>query len=241
MARSQASVAQVLDALEHHYGRQKAAGPTDPYEMILFLNCGYPATDVSCQKGFSALKRKIGLAPDEILAASAAALVPLMRLGGTMPAQRAERLKSIALSVQRDCHGDLGATLTQWMREDQEHRGRGLHSAKRLLQQFPTIGEPGAEKILLFARLAPVAAVPSAFVTVALRLWHGDIGSSYSANYRRARETLNLGLPESFEARQRAYLLLKAHGRDICKRSAPRCELCPVTGQCAYLRARAAD
>jgi endonuclease-3 len=147
-------------------------------------------------------------------------------------------LKSIALSAQRNCHGDLGATLTQSLREEKEHPGRGLRGAERLLQQFPTIGEPGAEKILLFARLAPVAAVPSAFVTVPLRLWHGDTGSSYSADYRRARETLNLGLPESFEAR---HLLLKAHGRDICKRSAPRCELCPVTGQCAYLRTRAAD
>jgi hypothetical protein len=35
MARLHAPLDQVLDALEHHYGRQKAAGPTDPYEMIL--------------------------------------------------------------------------------------------------------------------------------------------------------------------------------------------------------------
>jgi endonuclease-3 len=209
--------------------------------MILFLNCVYPATDASCHKGFAALKRDIGLAPDEILAASDATLAALMRLGGTMPAQRAERLKSIARATQRDCHGDLKATLTQWMRQEKQHPGRGLRGAKRLLQQFPTMGEPGAEKVLLFARLAPVAAVPSAFVAVPVRLWHGDMGTSYSADYRSARETLNLGLPKSFEARQRAYLLLKAHGRDICKRSAPRCALCPVTSHCAYLSAQAAD
>jgi endonuclease-3 len=241
MARSQGPLDPILDALEHHYGRQKAAGPSDPYEMILFINCGYPATDASCHKGFAALKRDIGLTPQEILAASDVTLAGLMRRGGIMPRQRAERLKSIARAVQRDCHGDLRETLIQWMREEKQHPGRGLRGARRVLRQFPTIGEPGAEKILLFARLAPVAAVPSAFVAVAERLWHGDTGTSYLAAYRRARETLSLGLPESFEARQRAYLLLKAHGRDICKRSAPRCELCPVTGHCAYLRARAAD
>jgi endonuclease III len=232
---------QVLDALEHLYGPQKAAGPTDPYEMILFLNCGYPAADASCIKGFVALKREVGLAPDEILGASPATLTPLMRLGGIMPAERAERLQDIARAVQRDCGGDLRATLKRWMREEKQHPGQGIRGAKRLLQQFPVIGEPSAEKILLFAKLAPVAAVPSAFVQVPVRLWHGDAGTSYSADYRKARETLRAGLPESLAARQRAYLLLKKHGQEICKRSTPRCEICPVTGHCAYLRARAAD
>jgi hypothetical protein len=65
------NLTQVLDALEELYGPQKAAGPADPYEMILFVNCGYPATDASCSKGFDALKREVGLKPEEILAASA--------------------------------------------------------------------------------------------------------------------------------------------------------------------------
>jgi len=53
-------VLEVLDILENLYGPQKAAGPTDPYEMILYVNCGYPATDVSCSKGFEVLKREWG-------------------------------------------------------------------------------------------------------------------------------------------------------------------------------------
>src|SRR5712692_7303136 len=44
MARSHLHLGQVLDGLANRYGQQKAVGPTDPYEMILFLNCGYPAT-----------------------------------------------------------------------------------------------------------------------------------------------------------------------------------------------------
>lgn len=241
IARPHPHLGQILDALERLYGPQKAAGPADPYEMILFLNCGYPATDASCTKGFVALRRDVGLAPDEILGASNATLTALMRLGGIVPAQRAERLRDIARAVQRACGGDLKKMLKGWMREEKQHPGHGLRGAKRLLQQFPVIGEPSAEKILLFARLAPVAAVPSACVGVPVRLWHGDTGTSYSADYRKAREILSASLPESFAARQRAYLLLKTHGREICKRSTPRCEICPVTGHCAYLRARAVD
>ena len=37
MVSSQPYLGQVLDALENLYGPQKAR-PTDPYEMILFLN-----------------------------------------------------------------------------------------------------------------------------------------------------------------------------------------------------------
>jgi endonuclease III len=94
---------------------------------------------------------------------------------------------------------------------------------------------------LLFAKLAPVAAVPSACVDVPMRIWFGDAGKSYAANYREAREVLNTGLPESFEARQRAYLLLKKHGQEICKRSRPKCQLCPITAQCAYFQSKGAD
>src|SRR5262245_4432682 len=85
-------------------------------------------------------------------------------------------------------------------------------------QTAPTIssdGEPNAEKILLFAKLSPVAAVPSARVGVPVRLRRGDTGTGYSADYRQARQILSASLPESFEARQRAYLLLKTRTGDL--------------------------
>ncbi|PYU43157.1 MAG: hypothetical protein DMG54_07160 [Acidobacteria bacterium] len=60
---------QILEALEKTYGPQQATGPTDPYEMIVYLNCGYPASDRWCSKGFDVLKREVGLSPRELLAA----------------------------------------------------------------------------------------------------------------------------------------------------------------------------
>jgi endonuclease III len=86
-----------------------------------------------------------------------------------------------------------------------------------------------------------VAAVPSASVEVPARLWFGKTGKNYAADYRAAREILSSGLPETFAARQRAYLLLKKHGQQTCKRSNPKCEVCPLTGQCAYIQLQAED
>jgi len=222
------------------YGPQKAVGPADPYEMILYLNSGYPATDTSCSEGFEALKREAGLKPEEILAASNARLARLLRLGGIVPEQRAARLHEIARKVKSEFGGNLKAELKKRMQEKYQ-ASKSIHSAKKILREFPVIGEPSADKILLFSKLAPVAAVPSASLGVPMRLWFGKEGKSYAADYRKVREKLDRELPKTFEERQRAYLLLKKHGQEICKRSAPKCELCPLTAQCAYIQLMAAD
>ncbi len=231
---------EVLDLLENLYGPQRLAGPTDPYEMIVYVNSGYPAADLPCSRGFEALKREVGLKPENILEAPKTKLTKLTRLGGIVPELRAEKLKEIARMAKNEFGKDLLATLKRWMLEEKKPPGKGIRGAKSVLQKFPVIGEPGAEKILLFSKLAPVAAVPSACVSVAIRLW-GGTGKNYAADYRVAREILSAGLDETFEARQRAYLLLKKHGQEICKRSTPKCEICPLTRQCAYFQAKAAD
>jgi endonuclease III len=232
---------QVLDALEGLYGPQRLAGPTDPDEMILFVNCGYPATDVSCAKGFDALKREVGLKPNEILATSKPKLTKLMRLGGIVPELRADRLKEIARRVKNEFEGNLKAILKRYLQEEKRQLGGGIRAAKKVLQRFPVIGEPSAEKILLFSKLSPVAAVPSAAVDVPIRLWFGEPGKNYAADYCKARNFLSAELADNFEARQRAYLLLKKHGQEICKRSKPKCERCPLMAPCIYFQAKAAD
>jgi len=192
-------------------------------------------------KGFEALKQEVGLSPKEILAAAKPKLVKILRLGGIVPELRADRLKEVARKVKVEFRGDLKAVLKSLLPRGKELAEKNLRPAKKILQQFPTIGEPSAEKILLFSKLAPVAAVPSANVEVIARLWFGKAGKNYAADYRAGREILNSGLPQSLEARQRAYLLLKKHGQQTCKRSRPKCELCPLTNQCTYVQLQAAD
>lgn len=235
-----AKLTQILDALEGLYGPQKLAGPKDPYEMIVFLNSGYPASDAKCAKGFEVLKREVGVQPKKVLAVSKPKLAKVMRPSVIMPSVCADRLKEIARKVRDEFKGDLTTTLKQRLREFKEPE-KGLKAAKKVLQEFPVIGDPSAEKILLFSGLAPVAAVPSAFVDVPVRLFRGEPGKNYAADYKAAREILDSGLLQTFEARQRAYLLLKKHGQEICKRSKPKCEVCPLTAHCAYLQSKAAD
>jgi endonuclease III len=233
-------LAQMLELLEKAYGPQKLAGPTDPYEMIVFLNCGYPASDAKCAKGFEELKHEVGVQPEKVLAVPKSKLAKVMRPSVIIPGVCAERLKETARKVKGEFKGNLTTVLKQHLREAKRPE-KGLKDAKKVLQQFPVIGEPSGEKILLFAKLAPIAAVPSAFVHVPARLFAGEPRKNYAADYRAARELLDSGLPRTFEARQKAYLLLKKHGQETCKRSKPRCEACPLTAQCAYFQAKAGD
>jgi endonuclease III len=231
MPNPASNLAKILDRLEKFYGKPKPphsilrtlTGKADPYEMILFTNSGYPATDASCTRGFEALKKEIGLRPDDILAAPDKKLSELMRLGGIVPELRARRLKEIAARVKHEFGGDLRAALA-----------KPLPEAKKALKKFPTIGDPGADKILLFTKTAPMAAVPSNCVEVTVRLLSGETRKNYAANYRAAQEILRAQLPEDCTTLLRAHLLLKQHGQEICKRTRPLCEHCPVSSDCEY-------
>jgi endonuclease-3 len=216
-------LARVLDGLERHYGKPKPGPPSDPYRMLVFANCGYPASEAACTKGFDALERDVGIAPAELLGAPRKKLVEAMRAGGIVPELRAERLQEIASRVAEEYGGDLKRAL----------EGPVLQAVK-LLKTFPTIADAGAEKILLFSRIAPVMAVPSNATQVPLRLGWGDEGKSWAVGYKSAQRALAAELRESFEPRIRAHLLLKAHGQKTCKRTKPACELCPVRRDCAY-------
>jgi endonuclease-3 len=222
-SRRRACLPELLDLLEELYGKQEAA-LRDAYLMILFANCGYPPSEDRCSKGFEALRRSVGVGSDKILAAKNAALTAAMRAGGIVPELRARRLKEIATLVQEDFGGDLRAVLKE-----------PLPQAKKALKRFPTIGDPGAEKILLFTGTAAIPAVPSNCVHVLHRLGLGEENKNYAAGYRSSQLAVSAELPNAdCETLIRAHLLLKKHGQEVCKRSRPLCDRCPVSKHCPY-------
>lgn len=228
MAKAKTRMMRVLDRLEKFHGKPKPPNPVDAYEMVLHRNAGYPQSDANCDKGFAALKKLIGLAPRKILAAPLEKLRDALRTGGIVPELRAQRLREIAARVETEFGGDLDAVLK-----------RPVAEAKKALRKFPTLGEAGAEKILLFTGTAPVAAVPSNCIHVPLRLQFGIESKNWAASYKSAQAAIRAELPETCAAQSRAYLLLKQHGQALCKTARPKCEECPVTDECEYfLRAR---
>jgi endonuclease-3 len=215
---------QLLDALESFHGKQKPNWPTDPYRFLIWWHCGYPQSDDRCAKGWDSLTREIGIEPDRLLAANPQKLGQALKPGGMVPELRAMRLRDIAERVHREFGGDLRAGLG----------GMSVAQVRAVFKTFSSISDPGADRMLLFGGISPVAAVPSNVVHVLVRIQSGRERENYGANYKEAQSMIQAAVPEKFDPRTRAYLLLKVHGQKLCKRTNPKCAECPVSASCAF-------
>jgi endonuclease III len=222
-------VNRLLDTLEAHYGPQKPGCPTDPYLFLVWWHCGYPASDAVCAKGWDSLKSRIGVDPESLLAAEPAQLALALKPGGMFPEVRAMRLKEIADKVQREFGGELPAALKR----------SPISKARAALKKFHGIADPGADRILLFGGISPVAAVPSNCPHVLVRIRLGRELENYGRNYKAAQEIIDAEVPAAFDARMRAYLLLKCHGQQLCRGSHPKCAVCPAAASFGAFPGRA--
>jgi endonuclease-3 len=227
MGQAGLTTPELLDKLEKFYGKQEPCWPVDPYEFIVWWHCGYPASDAACTKGWDKLNSEVGVEPHNLLEAAPRKLASALKPGGMVPELRALRLKQIAMRVKDEFGGDLRAALAG-----------PLSEARKTLKKFPGIADPGADRILLFAGITPIAAVPSNCTQVLVRVLYGQERENYGANYREAQQAIAAEVPKTFDARTRAYLLLKHHGQEICKRAKPKCEECPVSANCAFFAGR---
>jgi endonuclease III len=219
----------VLRKLENFYGRPRPPEVTDPLELILFENVAYLADDEKRSAAFTALKKKIGTSAKQILKASPAHLEGITRMGGIVPELRAQRLRQIAELVHHVFNDDLAAELK-----------KPLPQARKSLKRFPTIGDPGAEKILMLTHSYPLLALESNGLRVLLRLGFAEEKKSYSASYRGVQQALSGQLPSTYDGLIAAHQLLRQHGQELCKRTRPLCNAgCPLTADCRYYQALA--
>jgi len=217
------SLSNIISRLRGYYGKPQLLITTHRFELILFENVAYLVSDERRAEAFELLRKTVGTKPHQILAASTNALLKVAELGGMQPERRAARLREIALIAVNEFGGDLKQDLQL-----------PLPKAKKALQKFPSIGEPSAEKILLFTRSYPVLGLDSNGLRVLLRLAFGEEKKNYSASYRSVQEAIKNELSDDYDWLIGAHLLLRQHGKELCKTNRPLCEKCPVRKSCTY-------
>jgi endonuclease-3 len=220
------SLASIISKLETHYGKPRAPTTTDSLGLLIYEAVAYLASDEKRDAAFVALRDQVGLKPTAILAASLEHLIAITQLGGIHPELRAARLQEIAQIVLHDFAGDLNQVLQL-----------PLPQAMKALQKFPSIGPPGAEKILLFTKSQPILALESNGLRVLLRLGFAEERKNYTASYNAVREALKDQTGNDCNFLIRAHQLLRRHGKELCRTSNPACEICPVKSKCAYFLA----
>ena len=214
---------EIVARLRTHYGEPALPITEDPFELVLLENVAYLVSDQRREKAFTVLSERVGTKPHEILAASHDDLLQATKLGGMLSDARARRLREMALIAMNDFDGDVRRALRL-----------PLAQAKRALRKFHGIGEPGAEKILLFARAYLVLGLDSNGLRALRRLGFGEEKKNYTATYRAVQEAIKDQLTEDFDWLVSAHLLLRQHGKELCKTNAPLCSVCPLQKGCRY-------
>jgi endonuclease-3 len=216
------SLPEILDRLESVYGAPAPPPWRTLLDLVLFENVAYLASDERRLRAFELLKTGIGTLPAQILAVSDEALAAVAGQG-ILPEHQAGKLRTIASLAQTRFDGDLESV-----------RDLPLAAARKALMLFPGIGEPGAEKILLLGRSHAVLGLDSNGVRVLTRLGLVQEARNYAATYRGVQAVVSPYASRGVDWLIRAHQLLRQHGQELCRRTLPHCERCPLSARCAF-------
>ena len=213
------TIASVVAALKRYYGPRPKPITSSAFEMILVENIAYLGSEEERRAALELLRETVGTRPDQLARASLKQLEKITS-AGILPAQFAKKLQACGRIALEEFEGDLDAVLRL-----------PTVAAKKALRLFPGIGEPGAEKILLFAGRQPFLAPESNGLRVLERTGLIPKGRSYAAAYAAAKP-LAADLKSDPRALAVAHRLLRHHGQTLCKRTSPRCGACPLQLSC---------
>ena len=225
-----APLRRILTVLRKRYGKPAppAAG-RDPFALILLEMVAYLSDDDTRRAAFEALRERVGLAPSALLDTPLPVLTAICRSGGPVqPGERAKRMKLVAALAIDEFDGDLSRVL-----------GWDYAKAVKALRRFPSVAEPGADRILMLCGSHAVLGLDSNALRVLCRLGYGHETKNYTKTYRSSRDAAAAELPKKASSLAEASLLLREHGKETCKYTVPRCGECPLTASCAWYRARA--
>ncbi len=208
--------------LAKEFGAAPPPFPKGPFELILWENVAYLADDERRREAFDLLKAEVGTKPAEILKAPERTLLAVAARG-IVPETFAKKLRDAARIAVDTFGGDL------------RHVVRGPQAdAKRALRKFPGIGEPAAEKILLFLKLHAFLAPDSNALRVMVRLGVSPEKKSYGPMYAAARAVAAEQLGDDLDLVYAAHVHLRRLGQETCKRTKPACPRCPLRSMCAF-------
>ena len=213
----------LIAGLKSHYGNPKLPPAKGPFELVMWENACYLLPDERRTAVFEGVRKQVGLNPNAIINADPDTLLALATMGGMRPKVRVFRWQEIARITLSQFDGDL----------DQILKLPYAH-AKKALKQFPNIGDPGAEKILMFCGASPGLPLEWNGLRVLTRVGYGRWQKNYGAAYRSVQDALKEELPRKAESIAQAHMLLRQHGKEICRDKAPQCYSCPVKELCEY-------
>jgi len=202
--------------------------PKDPFILFVWEALSVHAAPLKRDAALAQLKKIHALTPDAMWRLPHATLEPIVKAVGPYTEKRLENLRNGIDVFRRN--------------RDLPYIIKGpLPAARRAIKPLPTLGEQGAQRMLLFAAGQVVLPIDSRVGRVGRRLGYGEGHKQFAKMARSVREALCRELPESIDAYRRAYVYLSHHGAMACTESVPHCSVCPLLKECPEGKKRVKD
>jgi endonuclease III len=216
-------LAKIVAKLKKLHGEPDLPPARGPFELVMWENACYLLPDERRAAVFQALREQVGMDAESIWKADKEVLLLLAKMGGMRPETRVFRWREIARITISQYGGNLDTILQL-----------PYDKAKRALHQFPNIGQPGAEKILMLCGMSTGLPLEWNGCRVLERVGFGRAQKNYGATYRSIQDAVAGQLPKNAAALTRAHLLLRYHGKVVCRNNRPLCVECPLARDCAF-------
>jgi endonuclease-3 len=209
----------IVDALREEYGTPRRPPTKTAFEYYLWDRVGYLFNDDKRREAFEALRKRVGLTPRKIAAATQDSLTSIAAMGGIEASKRAAHMRDAAEMVMGDFDNDLDAIAAGT-------------SARKQLKKLPMTADAGADRIMMFARKQRVLGLESNGLRVLQRIGYGESSKDFARSYRSVSAAIAPELSDDADWLIDAHLLLRRHGQEVCKSSGPDCGVCCVRRLC---------
>lgn len=216
LEKRQTLYAAVMPKLRELYGYPTWRQHLPPVDELVCTILSQNTSDTNRDKGFDRLKERF---PDweSVRDGAEEEVREAIRPAG-LSNQKAPRIQQ-ALAYLTEAHGSITLDFIQDMDTEE---------ARQWLVEIKGIGLKTASIILLFAFNKPAFPVDTHVNRVGKRIGFIDEKTSIDdAHYQWEQ----IAPPEDYYA---LHLNIIQHGREICGARSPKCEICPLTGDCRY-------
>ena len=221
MAAARWSLAEIVTRLRVEHGAQASPPTEDVLGLVLWENVAYLTSDAKRRAAFERLRDATELDASRIAALSDDELRAIVAAPGSLADIQMEKLRAIAALTREETGGTLESI-----------REMPRAAAKKALRRYPAVGEPGADKILLFSGTAAVFTLESNGLRVLVRCGFGEQMSNYGKMLQSVLMAAAEEAPRKMTWMREAHLLLHRHGQATCTLKLPACGTCPLRTRC---------
>jgi endonuclease-3 related protein len=194
------------------FGPQRWWPGDSPFEIMVGAVLVQNTAWRNVERAIDNLRQAGVMEPHALYKVPPAELAELIRPAGYYQV-KTKRLRNLLRFLVEQYDGSLEAMF-----------GANLASLREQLLAINGIGPETADAILLYAGGLPTFVVDTYTHRILAR--HGWLG--YDTSYEEIKEYFESGLPSDRALYNEYHALLVRVGKDYCKRSAPKCELCPL-------------